>query len=327
MKKITLFLLLLLACQLSAQKSADMNGVTVNNVKVPFYNKGTLQAMIFADKAEYRAQLLYGYDVVINMLQKKVNPDWIQNDWKLSLYPLNASLKEVAQFWRNRISYCDAVLSSPEGTLHQLERTASGSKKIQLRSPMLDLNGVGFSANFKRHEIKVDSNVNFIMRTAKSDPRTFGSKIPTEYECIRGKSDMLHLDNLQHQIILLGRVSINDGKMRLTCDRLTVLMGEKNTQEKSKGVMSFSGVKKIYADGRVKVVKILPPGAPKTDSQEIKGDHLIYDTTTEIMTVTGDRARPEIKTGQGFILRGKELVFFRSKMQMIVPANCWMQLT
>ena len=334
MKKTTLFLLLLLACQLFAQKSADMNGVTVGNVKVPFYNKGTLQAMIFADKAEYRAQLLYGYEVVINMLQKKVNPDWIQNDWKLVPYPLNAPLKEIARFWKSRLKYCDAVLTSPEGSLHQLERTASGNKKIQLRSPMLDLNGVGFSANFKRHEIKVDSDVNFVMRTAQSDPRTFGNKVPAEYEFIRGRSDMLHLDNLNHRIILVGNVSINDGKMQLTCDRLTVVMsGKESAAEKGKessaengSSMQFSGVKKMFADGHVKVVKLLPPGAPKTDSQEMTGDHLTYDTTTEVMTVTGDRTRPQIKTGQGFILRGKELVFFRSKMQMIVPANCWLQL-
>lgn len=326
MKKITFFLLLILAFQVSAQKSADMNGVVVGNVKVPFYNKGVLQSMIFADKAEHRAQLLYGYDVTINMLQKKVNPDWIQNDWKLKLYPLNAPLKDIARFWKPRLKYCDAVIFSTEGILHQLERTASGSKKVELRSPMLDLNGVGFSANFKRHEIKVNSDVNFVMRTAQSDPRTFGNKIPQEYECLKGKSDMLHLDNIKHHIILLGNVAVNDGKMLLTCDRLTIFMGEKNTKESDSGTMNFSGVKKIFADGRVKVVKILPPGAPATESQEVKGDHLTYDTTTEIMTVTGDRSRPEITTGQGFILRGKELVFFRSRMQMIVPKDCWMQI-
>ena len=330
MKKFTFFLLLILAFQVSAQKTADMNGVVVSNVKVPFYNKGSLQSMIFADKAEHRAQLLYGYDVIINMLQKKVNPDWIQNDWKLKLYPLNASLKDIAGFWKSRLKYCNAVIFSSEGILHQQERTASGSKKVKLRSPMLDLNGIGFSANFKRHEIKVNSDVSFVMRTAQSDPRTFRDKIPQEYECLRGKSDMLHLDNLKHHIILLGNVDINDGKMRLTCDRLTVFMGEKsakgNSKEETNSTMDFSGVKQIFADGHVKVVKILPPGAPATDSQEVRGDHLTYDTATGVMTVTGDRSRPEIRTGQGFILRGRELVFFRNKMQMIVPQDCWMQI-
>ena len=91
MKKTLLFLSMVLAVHLSANSASDLNGVSVSNVKVPFYQKGVLQSMIFADKAEYRDQLLYGHNVIINILQKKVNPDRIHNEWQLRLYPLDAS--------------------------------------------------------------------------------------------------------------------------------------------------------------------------------------------------------------------------------------------
>ena len=165
MKKWTFFLLMLLTSTLAARQQNDLNSVAVGNAKIPFYNRGALQSMIFAGKAEYRAQLLYGYDVVINMLRKKVNPDRIRDDWNLKLYPLNASLKELSAFWAGRMDYCDAVLFSPEGSLNQAERSASGDKKIILRSPMLDLDGVGFAADFKRRELKVNSRVNLLLRT------------------------------------------------------------------------------------------------------------------------------------------------------------------
>ena len=184
MKKIAvsqplLFLFMLLsAFPLCGKSMADLNGVSVNNAKIPFYNRGVLQSMIFADKAEYSAQLLFGYNVVIDMLRKNVDPDKIGDDWKLQVYPLKAALPEVVGFWKKRLSYCEAVIVSPEGSLDQRERTAAGDKEIWMRSPMLDLNGIGFAANFKQRQIRVNSEVNFVLRTAKSDPRQLLKSLP-----------------------------------------------------------------------------------------------------------------------------------------------------
>ena len=325
MKKILLFLPVLLMLQgLSANSMTDLNGVTVSNVKVPFYKRGTLESMIFADKAEYRAKLLYGHNVIINMLQTKVNPDQIRNDWQLKLYPLNASLREVFDFWRSRSHYCNGVIYTPEGALDQTEQRAASDREIKFRSPLLDLDGIGFASDFKQRQFKVNSDVHFIMRNQKSDPRLFKDKVPTQYEFIRGESDMLHMDNARGRLLLLGKVSVADSSYKLTCDRLTVILAnDKKTKEKSSAAVS--GVSMLYADGNVKVEKILPPGAPATESQELKGDHLVYDISKEVMTVTGDTASPEIKTGRGFILRGKKLVFLRKTNQLIVPRDCWMQ--
>ena len=325
MKKFTLFLLSLLILSLSAQNQSTLDGVAVSNTKIPFYNKGNLQSMIFAEKAEYRAMLLHGYNVIINMLQKKVDPDRIQNDWNLKLYPLNAPLKDVLSFWRKRLYYCDAVIFTSEGVVQQSERTAYGDKQVQLRSPMMDLDGVGFAADFKKHEIKVNSAVRIVMRTAKSDPRVLKGVVPAEYEFMTANSDMLHLDTARHRLMLLGHVTVSDKQMRLTCDRLTIVLGGGDKKNKESN-LNFNGVKTLYADGNVKVSKILPPGAPASESQEMTGDHMVYDNTAQVMTVTGDRVPPAVKNGKGFLLRGKELIFLRSKMQMIIPAECWLQI-
>lgn len=321
MKKIFLFLSALLMLQGGyANSMEEMDGVTVSNVKVPFYKRGALESMIFADKAEYRAQLLYGHNVIINMLQTKVNPDQIRNDWQLKLYPLEASLGEIIHFWRQRNHYCDGVIYTPEGALNQAEQSAASDREIKFRSPLLDLDGVGFASDFKKRQIKINSDVRLVMRNRKNDPRLFQKEFPAKYEFTRGKSDMLHMDNARKRVLLLGRVVLDDGSNKLTCDRLTVILSDKEKSSKN-----VSGVTMIYADGNVKVEKILPPGAPATASQELKGDHLVYDISKGVMTVTGDKALPEIKTGKGFILRGKKLVFFREKNQLIVTADCWMK--
>ncbi|MBR2373928.1 MAG: hypothetical protein IKA87_06825 [Lentisphaeria bacterium] len=319
-------LLCMISCTaiLHGESMTDLNGVAVSNAKIPFYNRNVLQSMIFADKAEYRAQLLYGYNVVIDMLRKNVDPDRISNDWKLQLYPLNADLKTVVSFWKKRLNFCEAVISSPEGALDQRARSAAGDKEIQMRSPMMDLNGIGFAADFKNRQIKVNSDVHFVLRTPQSDPRKLLKNIPEKYEFLTGHSDLLHLDSARNRILLLGKVEVNDGKMKLLCDRLTLVTGakEKNSSDR----LGISGITEIYADGNVKVEKILPPNAPRSDARELHGDHLVYNVAAEELRVTGDKKHPSIVSGNGLTLRGRELVFFRSKRQLIVPADCWMRI-
>lgn len=309
--------------RLCADQLSELSGVTVNNVKIPFHNRGTLQAMIFADQAEYRAKLLYGREVVLDMLQKNVDPDRIGNDWRLRLYPLRAPLTTVSKFWFPRLNYCDAVIYSPEGALDQLERCAAGDKLVQMRSPSLDLDGVGFAADFKHRQIKVNSDVKLVLRMPSADPRKFGEKLPEKYEFLEGKSEMLHLDTARNRVMLLGKVEIFDEKFKLTCDRLTVLLGsdKKNSDRSS---MNFSGISAIYADGNVKMARRLPPGTPSSERREVRGDHMIYDTAKEQMTMTGDRTPPCVISGDGMKLRGRELVYFVAKRQLIVPKDCWM---
>ena len=309
--------------RLRADQLSELNGVSVNNVKIPFHNNGTLQAMIFANQAEYRAKLLYGKEVILDMLQKHVDPDRIGNDWKLRLYPLRAPVKTVADFWIPRLNYCDAVIYTPEGALDQPERSAAGDKLVQMRSPMLDLDGVGFAADFKSRQIKINSEVRLLMRMASSDPRKFGPKLPEKYEFIEGRSEMLHLDSAQNRIMLLGKVEIFDEKSKLTCDRLTVQLGaDKKIPDRSS--MNFSGISAIYADGNVKMVRLLPPGAPSSERREAYGDHMVYEVAKKQVTLTGDRTPPRIVSGDGLKLRGKELVYFTEKRQLIVPKDCWM---
>ena len=325
MKKTLLFLSMVLVVHLSANSASELNGVSVSNVKVPFYQKGVLQSMIFADKAEYRDQLLYGHNVIINILQKKVNPDRIHNDWQLRLYPLDASLADVIRFWGERAHYCDAVIFTPEGALNQTDRSAASDREVKMRSPLIDLDGIGFASDFKRRQIKINSNVRIVMRGKNSDPRLLKGKVPAKYEFLRGTSDMLHMDTARHRIMLLGKVTVTEKQVKLTCDRLTVVFGG-DSKSKEKRSMDFSGVKMIYADGHVRVEKILPPGTPAKESRELTGDHLVYDVAKGQLTVTGDKAPPELRSGGNFTLRGRELVFFREKQQLIVPRECWMRL-
>ena len=309
--------------RLCADQLSELNGVSVNNVKIPFHNNGTLQAMIFANQAEYRAKLLYGKEVILDLLQKNVDPDRIGNDWKLRLYPLRAPLKTVARFWTPRLNYCDAVIYTPEGALDQPERSAAGDKLVQMRSPLLDLDGVGFAADFKSRQIKINSDVRLLMRMASSDPRKFGPRLPEKYEFLEGRSEMLHMDTAQNRIMLLGKVEIFDEKSKLTCDRLTVQLGS-DRKIPDRSSMNFSGISAIYADGNVKMVRLLPPGAPSSERREAYGDHMVYEVAKKQVTLTGDRTPPRIVSGDDLKLRGKELVYFTEKRQLIVPKDCWM---
>jgi len=51
---------------------------------------------------------------------------------------------------------------------------------------------------------------------------------------------------------------------------------------------------------------------------------MIYDVAKEQMTVTGEQTRPRIISGDGLKIEGRELVYFRSKRQLIIPRDCRM---
>ena len=107
-------------------------------------------------------------------------------------------------------------------------------------------------------------------------PRKFGPTLPEKYEFLEGKAEMLHLDTARNRVMLLGKVEVFDEKFKLTCDRLTVLLGS-DKKNRDRSSMNFSGISAIYADGNVKMARRLPPGAPGSERREVHGDHMIYD--------------------------------------------------
>lgn len=292
----TVFLLLLLGLlSVSALHAnsdlSDLRGLTMSNAKIPIYNRsGKPQMMIFVNKAERRGRVISGTGTVLDFLRPSASVDDIKDAWRIRLYPLQAPFKEVFDFWLPRLKYSEAIVRTSRADIDQENHKASGSSAVFLRSPMLDLNGVGFEANFKRREIRINSDIEVLIRTAGSDPRKLASLKAKKYQYITASGDSLLIELEEKRIMLIGSVTIHEAQAVITCDRLTVVLDRgKDSRKAAKKGKNFdletsgtSGISQLLADGSVVV-----SGKDK-NSGKIYADHLVYDLKERLISLSGD---------------------------------------
>ena len=297
MKKFyTVFLFLAGLLSLSAlygnNDLSDLRGLTLANAKIPIYNRsGKPQMMIFVNKAERRGRVISGSGTVLDFLRPAAGVDDIKDAWGIKLYPLQAPFKEVFDFWLPRLKYSEAIVATSLADIDQENHKASGSSAVFLRSPMLDLNGVGFEANFKRREIRINSDIEVLIRTAGSNPHKLSSLKEKKYQYITASGDSLLIELQEKRIMLIGSVTIREAQTVITCDRLTVVLSRgkdgRKTASKDKSLDletagSTSGISRLLADGSVVV-----SGKDK-NAGKIYADHLIYDLKERQITLSGD---------------------------------------
>ena len=281
---------------LSASGSLDdLRGLVLKSAKIPIYQKKRLQMMIFADTATRQGKAVLGNKVVIELLKKKVDVDAIKDSWDLKPYRLRAPLYQVLSFWKDRISYSDGVITSHKANIIQENRTARGDAPVFFRSPILDINGIGFDADFKRRTIQINSDVRMTVRLGNSNPTRLIKngkigKIPAKYELARAAADSMIIDSASKQVILIGNVSVTDDSSKITCDRLTVYLGKgakdkiaKDTKDKDDFGISSHGIEAFSADGNV----ILSDNKEDDSDRKVLAEHLNYNLKSGVITLTG----------------------------------------
>ena len=291
MKKILQFLLLSALLPLAANDLSDLRGLSLVNAKIPIYNRGGKpQMMIFVNRAERQGRLIAGNGTVLEFIRPSANVDTIGDAWKIKPYKLEASFAEVLDFWAPRLTYSEAVVVTSRADIDQVTHKASGSAPLFLRSPLLDLNGVGFEADFDRREIRINSEVEILVRTGNNDPRKAGSKAMGKYSFIRAKGDALLIELEEKRIMLIGSVEVKEEHATISCDRLTVIMDGKDRQSKENkdkeriidAESELQGISQLLADGSITI-----SGSGK-DSGRLYADHMVYDIKKGIVTLTSD---------------------------------------
>ena len=335
MKKFLLTLLLFcaVACSLAAADGGgigDMKGLHLRNVKIPFYNDNQLQMIIFSDSGKRHDQLMLGDDTFLDYLIKDVNVDKIPDGWKEKLYPLNAELREVLSFWKERYQTSQAVFFTKHCSIDQKRNEAFGDDPVFMRSPMMDLNGVGFQADFKQHTIEVTSDVNVTARKSDSDPRKIISgqlKAPQKYLTVKITSDSMRIDMVNNELMLIGSVKVIDGNNILTCDRLTIFLdNDKKSPAASSAAKTNSpelqGISRILADGDVVLTQIPEnPAMMESLLQTAKSDHLEYNLKSGIVMFSGSENKPTISRGINSIVSGDRIEFLRNEDKFFTSGN------
>ena len=311
-----------------ANDLTDLRGLSLNNAKIPVYgSRQQLQMMTFVDNAVREGNVIIGKNTVLDLIKSGSNVDDIKDAWQLKYYPLQAKMGEVFKFWQPRLSYCEGVVITEKANIDQEQDRAFGESPVFFRSPLIDLDGIGFDVSFKRRTIQVNSDVKVVLRTASCDPRKLKAKNieKLEHSFVRAYSDALLIDIGRNQLMLIGSVRVIDRKSVLTCDRLTIFLDDQDgKKDKSSGTAQppginlegDKGVSRILADGNVVITN-----GTGLAAQRVIADHLNYDVRLGIFHFTGDKTNPRFVQKQE-VASGKNIILYREEQQARLIGEC-----
>ncbi len=161
------FLTAVCLCGLFREAAAQDSGAsaTLNNFVLPYYHErtGKLQFVLYGVKATNMGNLIEMEDVLIDMVQptiKDIND--VDNYQELKLYKMTTDYSVSQEFWKNK-KHTDAFISSPASVFDKTIKTVKGDGPIHFRSPLMDIDGVGFDADFKTRVVNVRSRAKVVL--------------------------------------------------------------------------------------------------------------------------------------------------------------------
>ncbi|MBE6368782.1 MAG: hypothetical protein E7056_01315 [Lentisphaerae bacterium] len=317
--RITLYAALLLPQMLGAapRDLGAFSNVRTSAARLPFYQNGHLEYYMRSQSMVIRGKNIETTWPIIDAVRKGVSVEMIaRSDSSSEFYKLGTPVAEVAKYWLNR-AYSDGLIISESAVLDQIAKVASGKQKVFLRSPMLDLDGVGFTADFNRSLVTVNSNVQIVLRG--DGERSLGGALKgvdgkKESAAPDGKKksdsmtyvycNELNIDGKRNVITLLGKVRVFDPAGTVTSDRLELELEEskKSADGKEKSADDRSGgsrrLKSARFIGNVHAVRKLDAEEAARGEQFADADMAVYTAADDVLELTG--SRPRLSRGKDF---------------------------
>ncbi len=319
MKKI-LWLLAAMPLYLAANSNDldSLKGLILTKAKFPVYNEQNLQSMIYADKAERQGKIIVSSDTVMDLIDNTISVDDIKDGWGTKVYELDAKLPALVDFWGKR-PYSRGVIVSRSVNIDQENRSANGKEPIFFRSPVMDLDGIGFESDFDKNTLLVKEDVSIVIRLGASDIKSViaNKKLPAKYEFATATSDSLLIDMKNNTITLINNVVINEEKSVINCDKLTIYLNNTNGLTPKNGSFQgydLNGVNRIVCDGKVYLKRT---GKDRNESRiQATAEKLVYDLESDLITLSGE-IKPKITTASG-TLSGRVITIDRNNEEIKV---------
>ncbi len=319
---ILLLLLTALPCSLVA-KPRDLgafSNVRTGAARMPFYKNKVLEYYLRSRSMAMRGKLLDAHWPMVDSVREGISVEKIAGaDNSSTVYALGAPLDAVLEFWENR-SYSQGVILSESATFDQANRSASGTAKVFLRSPQLDLDGMGFSADFNTHFIRINSNVEIVLRSDSSrnltaplsgmDKKKSSGKAEKKWSTTRAYCNELTIDSKRNIITLIGNVRIFDPAGTITSDKLEIEFGDVSGGKKNNTADPLSGtgktnLRKARFIGNVHAVRKLDPAELADGEQTADADMIVYNAVNDTLEMTGTGRKPQLARGSDIAVAGR----------------------
>ena len=243
----------LFSCCAFGNIMSSMQNISTKNTTLPLYNDDELQALLFGKEIRRSGRLLLITGPCIDIVRKNVDLNLVKTGGA-KVYPLNAPITDILKFWKNRILFSDGVVVSNSADVDQSIRQAFGKDRIFFRSPAIDIDGIGYHANYKESHCLIKSDVKIIIRNGASDVRQLlnSNKIPAKLNLVNAVSDELFIHLKKGEIVLTGNVIVKEPKGTIKCDKMVILLNRKEKDEKNKALHG-SSVKEINCYGNIQI--------------------------------------------------------------------------
>lgn len=326
MKKLILLFGALFLLTGAVSRGDELGALKIYKARLPIYHKKRLQLMIFCAVMTRKADQIFAEDAVIDILKKDIDLNQIKYLEDTKPYPLGTIPAKVAEFWKDK-TFSHGFIYSSAAIIQQESKVASGNEKVFFRSPQLDLNGVGFTANFDSRIIKVLENVDILIRANPYKKDEKGKKD----SIVKAKSDSMIINMEKELVTLIGNVKVDEASFDILCDRLELDLKKNKQGEKGKAAESSddgldpSGVSQITCIGNVKITRKLSAAEIKENgSQKAFADRAVYKTAEEKIILTGKN--PQIYRGSDMI-SGEKIVLWKESERLEVFKNCLVKMT
>ena len=346
LRTILTLLVMLVPAMPAIEANDNIHSLKTINARLPMYNKDRLQFFIYSRELLRQGNKIDARDAIIDIIRKGVNVDNVKYMDKVKLYPLGTPAAEVLDFWKDK-QHSDGIIMSPAAQIDQNSKTASGMEKVYFRSPMMDLDGVGFVANYDKRNVLVRKDVRIVIRMEaveavqkKAGQAAAGSSAGD----VDVTSDTMFIDFENNIITLEGDVKVNESRFNIDCNKLILYMKAgaveglserdflkgpagkteprqaepKKEAAKSKNDDNAQALSKIICIGKVVITRKLSKEDLDKGAQVAKAGKAIYDMNTQQIVLTEDK--PSIARGKDTIT-GKTITLWRETERMQVDKD------
>lgn len=251
--RFTILFFMLLSCCAFGNFMSSMQNISTKNTTLPLYNDEELQAILFGKEIRRSGRLMLVTGPCIDIVRKNVDLNLVKTGGA-AVYPLNAPIKDILKFWKERILFSDGVVVSTHADVDQGIRQAFGKERVFFRSPAIDIDGIGYHANYKERHCLIKSNVKITIRNGASDVRQLltAKKLPKVLNLVNAVSDELFIHLKKGEIVLTGNVFVREPKGTIKCDKMVILL-DRSKKDKKNTALHGSSVKEINCYGNIQI--------------------------------------------------------------------------
>jgi len=330
----------------------NLGNIQTSTSRMPFYKNNRLEFYVVSRKVSFQGSLVLAERPVIDVVRKGSSVEEVarQSQTEFQCYSLHAPLAEVLQFWSRR-TYSEGVLTSENAEIDQINQLASGKDKVHVRSPLLDLDGVGFSADFTTRLVTVNSKVEVVLRNEggslgdgldmiggmekKKQEAPKPDEADKTISVIRVFGDHLTIDLKKSLIVLNGHVRVLAPEGKVFANRLELefqsasdgkktAQGKNDADEDSDSPLSGAKLSLARFIGNVRAVRNLPPEDAGGPEQYATAERAVYEVAKDTLTLTG--RRPTLGRGND-VAQAERIEIFPRRRVVRLLKHCYVKYT